>query len=366
MTDNTPTSAPNPSALGESQLPKSYFTWPGVLDRLGRREELSESQVNWAMREIMEGRAADALIAAFAFGLRVKGISAAELASAAQTMRNYATAVSLDDLGDTVDIVGTGGDGHNTVNISTMASFVVAAADVCVIKHGNRKASSACGGADMLEALGVDIQRSPEQVAEDARRTKFAFLFAKNYHPAMRHAAGVRSQLGVPTVFNLLGPLTNPAKPGYGLIGCAFRDMMPIIGGAFAHQGSRVLVVRGMDGMDEISVCAPTEVVTVDASGRTGEAIINPREVGLDYHDAGSLLGGDATYNAQVARQLFRGELQGAVKDAVVLNAAAALSAVAGWEDAGLTRTLAGNVRRAQALIEDGSVARKVTEISGK
>lgn len=341
-------------ALEANQLPERYFTWAGVLDRLGDRDELSESQVEWAMREIMDGRAQDAQIAAFAYGLRVKGITAAELAAAAHTMRSFATPVDFSDVPQRVDIVGTGGDGHHTVNISTMASFVVAATGVPVVKHGNRAASSKSGGADMLESLGYDIERTPEQVVEDAKRTNFAFLYAKTYHPAMRFAAPVRSQLGVPTLFNLLGPLTNPASPKYGLIGCAFRDMMPIVGAAFAHQGCRVLVVRSMDGMDEISVSAPTEVVTVDSHGRTGSEILNPRTLGLDFYPLDDIKGDDATHNAQVAIKLFNNEITGAIKDAVLINAAAALTAVYGWEERGLQDTIKHFVGVARDALESG------------
>ena len=333
MSDPAHISDPVTRALNQEQLPNSYFTWPGVLDRLGRREELSESQVTWAMREIMEGKAGDATIAAFSFGLRVKGISAAELAAAAGTMRSYAAEVDFSDQPNCVDIVGTGGDGHHTVNISTMAAMVVASSGTPVVKHGNRAASSKCGGADMLEALGMDIERAPEEIREDAARTNFAFMYSKTYHPAMKFAAPVRSELAVPTLFNLLGPMTNPATPRYGLIGCAFRDMMPIMGGAFAHHGARVLVVRGMDGMDEISVCAPTEVVTVDENGVTGEATINPAALGLDFYEEGALVGGDAQYNAQVAIDLLDGKIDGAIKDAVLINAAGAMTAVKGWTD---------------------------------
>ena len=359
-------SAPSHSyALNADQLPESYFTWAGVLDRMGKRDELSESQVSWAVREIMDGRATNAQIAAFAFGMRVKGITAAELAAAANTMRSFATPVDFSDVPQRVDIVGTGGDGHHTVNISTMASFVVAACGVPVVKHGNRAASSKCGGADMLEALGYDIERSPEQVQEDAKKHKFAFLFSKTYHPAMRFAGPVRSELKVSTIFNLLGPMTNPAAPKYGLIGCAFREMMPIVGGAFAHQGSRVLVVRSMDGMDEISVSAPTEVVTVDISGRTGQEVINPRELGLDFYPLADVRGGDAEYNAEIARKLFANEIDGAIKDSVLINAAAALTAVHGWEETGLQEALKQNIATAREALESGAAEEAMRNVLG-
>jgi anthranilate phosphoribosyltransferase len=341
-------------ALGQDKLPASYFTWPGVLDRIGRHEELSESQVAWAVSQIMAGESTDSQIAAFSYGLRVKGITAAELSSAANTMREFATRVDFSDIGDAVDIVGTGGDGHHTVNISTMASFVVAAAGVTVVKHGNRAASSLCGGADVLESLGLDIERDPETIHADALRTHFAFMFAKTYHPAMRFAGPVRSELGVPTLFNLLGPMTNPATPKYALVGCAFRDMMPIMGGAFAHQGVRALIVRGLDGMDEISVSAPTEVVTVDSEGRTGEFTINPRTYGLDIYEEDALRGGDPAFNADIARRLMAGELEGAVKDAVLINSAAALAVVKGWENSDLRTVLTEQVAVARETLESG------------
>lgn len=377
MSNSAHATDPITSALNQEQLPKSYFTWPGVLDRLGRREELSESQVKWAMREIMDGNAGAATIAAFSFGLRVKGISAAELAAAAETMRSFASQVDFSDRPHCVDIVGTGGDGHHTVNISTMAALVIAATGVPVVKHGNRAASSKCGGADMLEALGMDIERDPEGIRADATKTNFAFMYSKTYHPAMRFAAPVRSELAVPTVFNLLGPMTNPAAPKYGLIGCAFRDMMPIMGGAFAHQGARVLVVRGMDGMDEISVCAPTEVVTVDETGLTSEATINPAALGLSYHDEGSLTGGDATYNAQVAIDLFNGQIEGAIKDAVLINAAGALTAVRGWTDRitrengfnssdAIREVMREQIQIAREALESGAAKRTLETVLGK
>lgn len=354
------------SGLSPEQLPPSYFTWPGVLGRLGNGQELSESQVRWAMQQIMEGHATDAQISGFAFGIRVRGITAAELAAAAETMTSFATSVDFSDVPNCVDIVGTGGDGHHTVNISTMASFIVAATGVPVVKHGNRAASSKCGGADMLEALGLDIERSPEAIRDDAHETGFAFMFAKTYHPAMRFAAPVRSQLGAPTIFNLLGPMTNPAYPKYGLIGCAFKEFMPIMGGAFARQGSRVLVVRGMDGMDEISVCTPTEVVTVDAAGRTGEEVINPRNVGLDFYEDGSLAGGDASYNADVAVRLMKGEITGAIKDAVLINAAGALTAVRGWEEKGFQESLSEQVEHAREALESGAAWKQMEKIVGR
>lgn len=350
-------------SLKESQLPESYFTWPGVLDRLGHRDELSESQTSWAIREIMQGKASEAQIAALAFGLRVKGISAAELYAAADTMRSFATPVDFSDVPERVDIVGTGGDGHNTVNISTMSSIVVASCGVPVVKHGNRKASSLSGGADMLEALGYEIERSPEQVIKDVKQNNFAFLFAKTYHPAMKYAGPVRSSLGVSTLFNLLGPMTNPASPKYGLIGCAWRDMMPIVGGAFAHQGSRVLVVRSMDGMDEISVSAPTDVVTVDAQGHTGEAVINPRALGLDFYDAEDIRGGDAQFNAEVTRKLMNNEITGAIKDAVLINAAAAMASVFGWEEEGLNEAIFRHIAVARDALESGKAQQTLASI---
>ncbi|KAB1502476.1 anthranilate phosphoribosyltransferase [Corynebacterium sp. 320] len=310
------------------------WSWPGVLNLIGSGDALPDAAVHWAMSQIMGGEATPAQISAFAFGIKVKGITPEELAAAAETMSSFAQTVDTGDITDAVDIVGTGGDGHHTVNISTMASFVLAGLGTTVVKHGNRAASSKCGGADLLEQLGYRIERTPEEIVKDMARTHFGFMFAKTYHPAMRFAGPVRSELKVPTLFNLLGPLTNPAQPRYGLIGCAFEDQQEVMARAFAQRGDRVLVVRGHDGMDEITISGPTHVVATNSDGSITHFDLSPEDYGFETASLESLRGGDAAFNATVAQQLFAGELDGPVKAAVLMNAAAARATVTGWGDA--------------------------------
>ena len=246
---------------------------------------------------------------------------------------------------DTVDIVGTGGDGVNTVNLSTMAAIVVAAAGVPVVKHGNRASSSLAGGADTLEALGVRIDLGPEQVARSLAEVGIGFCFAPLFHPSYRHASAVRRELGVPTVFNLLGPLTNPAWPRAGLIGCAFADLAEVMAGVFAARRASVLVVHGDDGLDELTTTTTSTIWRVQA-GTVDRLTFDPAGFGFARADLGELVGGDAQANAAEARAVLAGA-KGPVRDAVVLNAAGAIVAHAGlssraewlpaWED-GLRR----------------------------
>jgi anthranilate phosphoribosyltransferase len=253
------------------------------------------------------------------------------------------------DIGDTVDIVGTGGDGVNTVNLSTMAAIVVAAAGVPVVKHGNRASSSRSGGADTLEALGVRIDLGPEQVARSLAEVGIGFCFAPVFHPSYRHTSAARREIGVPTVFNLLGPLTNPARPRAGLIGCAFANLAEVMAGVFAARRSSVLVVRGDDGLDELTTTTTSTIWRVQA-GTVDKLTFDPAGFELD-----ELLGGDAQANAEEARAVLAGA-KGPVRDAVVLNAAGAIVAHAGlssraewlpaWED---------GLQRASAAIDSGA-----------
>lgn len=372
---NEPASTATPLA-SDSTPDAPAYSWSGVLKRIGLGEVLTPGEVAWACEQIMSGEASDAQIAAFAFGIRVRGITADELAAAAETMRSFATPVAFPESLQSVDIVGTGGDGHHTVNISTMASFVVAACGVPVIKHANRAASSKSGGADMLEALGFPIERTPEQVRADAIETGFAFMFAKTYHPAMRFAAPARSQLGAPTLFNLLGPMTNPAQPPFGLIGCAFRDLMPTMAGGFAQEGTRTIVVRGEEGLDEISVCSSTELITVDGTTVSAVQRFDPRVIDVPFYGLDELGGGDATHNAAVARDLFEGNIEGAIKDAVLINAAGALAASRGWGANASAGSAAGSEVSAEfyaamrshydlarETLESGQALRKLQEV---
>lgn len=307
------------------------------------------------MDQIMTGVATPAQIAAFGVSMKMKRPSAAEVRELADTMLGYALRVPTDVIGnDTVDIVGTGGDGANTVNLSTMAAIVVAAAGLPVVKHGNRAASSRSGGADMLEALGVRIDLGPDEVARCVAEVGIGFCFAPVFHPALRFAGPARREIGIPTVFNVLGPLTNPAQPGAALIGCAFADLLPVLAQVFAERGTRALVVRGDDGLDELTTTGTTRVLAV-ADGAVAEMLVDPAELGLDRVPAAALRGGDAEVNAAAARKLLAGE-PGPVRDAVLLNAAGALAAFDGWAD-DLTAALAANLVRAAATVDSGAAA---------
>ncbi|WP_238018716.1 anthranilate phosphoribosyltransferase [Dactylosporangium sp. AC04546] len=305
-------------------------TWPQLLSSLLRGEDLSTEDTRWAMGEIMAGEATPVQTAAFVIALRAKGETPAEVAGCAELMLANAPKVPIsDELRDAaVDIVGTGGDRANTVNISTMAAVVTAAAGVPVVKHGNRAASSSAGAADVLEALGVTIDLGPEDVARCVTEVGIGFCFAARFHPGMRHAGVPRREMGVPTVFNFLGPLTNPAQPTAATIGCFDQRMAPVVADVLARRGFSVLLVRGEDGLDELTTAAPTRVWVV-SGGTVTETLLDSVELGLARSAPGDLRGGDAAHNADVARRMFAGET-GPVRDAVLLNAAAALAARAG------------------------------------
>ncbi len=298
------------------------------------------------MDQIMSGSATPAQIAAFGVSMKMNSPPADEERELADTMLGYALRVPTEVIGtDTVDIVGTGGDGSNTVNLSTMASIVVAAAGVPVVKHGNRAASSRSGGADMLEALGVRIDLGPEQVARCVAEVGIGFCFAPVFHPSYRFAGPPRREIGVPTVFNVLGPLTNPASPRAGLIGCAFAELAEVMAGVFAARRASVLVVHGDDGLDELTTSTTSTIWRVQA-GTIDKLTFDPLGFGFPRARMSELVGGDAQANAEEARAVFGGA-GGAVRDAVVLNAAGAMVAHAGlsshaewlpsWED-GLSR----------------------------
>ncbi|TYB95164.1 anthranilate phosphoribosyltransferase [Micromonospora sp. WP24] len=331
-------------------------TWPHLLNALLRGEELSTADTAWAMGEIMSGAATAAQVAGFAVGLRAKGETSAELAGLVEAMLTRAVPVELSDeqRATALDVVGTGGDLAHTVNISTMAALVVAGAGVRVVKHGNRAASSLCGTADLLEFLGVPLDLGPEAVARCVAEAGIAFCFAARFHPGMRHTGPVRRELGVPTVFNFLGPLSNPARPRAGAVGCFDPRMAPVMAGVFAARGDSVLVMRGEDGLDEFSTAAPTRV-WVAQGGTVREALLDAVKLGVPRSTLADLRGGDAPYNAAVALRLLAGE-PGPVRDAVLVNAAAAL-ATQGPLDGDLVEALRGGLARAAESIDSGAAA---------
>ncbi len=330
--------------------------WPTVLGTLLRREDLSTDAAQWAMGQIMAGDATDAQIAGFAMGLRAKGESAAEMRGLASAMLNAAHRIEVPE--PTVDVVGTGGDRSHSVNISTMAALVVAGAGARVVKHGNRAASSSCGAADVLEELGVDLSLSPDQVAAVAIEAGITFCFAQVFHPAMRYTASARRELGVPTPFNFLGPLTNPAQPTAQAVGCADPRMAGVMAQVFADRGASALVFRGDDGLDELTV-STTSAVWLVAQSEVNEVTLDPRDLGFTLSPVESLRGGDRAFNADVVRRLLSGEERGPIRDAVLLNAAAALAALDGTVKSAddLVPALAVGRDRAVEAIDSGAAA---------
>ena len=327
-------------------------TWPSLLNRLLARTDLSAAETSWAMREVMTGEATPAQVAGFAVALRAKGESPDEVAGLAAEMLARATPVQLPL--DCVDIVGTGGDGAHTVNISTMAAVVIAAAGVPVAKHGGRAASSSSGAADVLEELGVVIDLPAQGVARCVQEAGIGFFFAPVFHPGMRHAAGPRREMGIGTVFNFLGPLTNPARPRAAAIGCADRRMAPVMAEVLAARGSRALVFRGDDGLDELTIATTSSVWVV----RDGEVVadrVDPTALGIATAPPETLRGGSPQVNAAVFRRVLDGE-PGPVRDAVLLNAAAALAAFDERTER-LHDALASGLARAAAAVDDGRAA---------
>ena len=298
------------------------------------------------MDQIVAGAATPAQIAAFGVSMKMKKPTTAELSELADVMLGRADTLPDTITGrDTVDVVGTGGDGANTVNLSTMAAIVVAASGVPVVKHGNRAASSLAGGADTLEALGVRIDLGADEVARSVAEVGIGFCFAPKFQPSYGNALAARREIGIPTVFNLLGPLTNPARPRAGLIGCAFGDLAEVMAGVFAGRRSSVLVVHGDDGLDELTTTTTSTIWRVQA-GTVDRLTFDPAGFGFARAEVGQLRGGDAQANAEEVRSVLAGT-PGPIRDAVVLNAAGALVAHAGlssgaewlpaWED-GLAR----------------------------
>ncbi|TFV58506.1 anthranilate phosphoribosyltransferase [Geodermatophilus sp. DF01-2] len=327
-------------------------TWPALLTRLLAREDLSAADTAWAMREVMAGEATPAQVAAFAVALRAKGESAAEVAGLTETMLERATPVELPLA--CVDIVGTGGDGAHTVNISTMAAVVTAAAGVPVAKHGNRAASSSSGAADVLEALGVVIDLPAPAVARCVAEAGIGFFFAPVFHPGFRHTAVPRREMGIGTVFNFLGPLANPARPAAAAIGCADARMAPVLAEVLARRGTRALVFRGDDGLDELTTATTSSAWVV----RDGEVVpdrVDPAALGVPLSPADALRGGDPAFNADVFRRVVDGE-PGPVRDAVLLNAAAALAAFDERAER-LHDALSAAMARAAAAVDDGRAA---------
>jgi anthranilate phosphoribosyltransferase len=317
-----------------------------------RGEALGSADTAWAMDEIMSGDATPAQLAAFIVLLRAKGETSDELAGLVQSMRDHATPVHIP--GRAVDIVGTGGDLAHTVNITTMAALVVAGTGRRVVKHGNRSASSQCGAADVLEELGVVIDLGADGVAATTAEVGIGFCFAPVFHRGFRHAGPPRREIGVPTVFNVLGPLTNPARPPASAVGCADRRMAPLMADVLARRGDTALVFRGDDGLDELTTTT-TSSAWLATNARVHETRIDPGRFGIAAATPDDLRGGDRAYNAGVVRDVLAGR-GGAARDAVLLNAGAAIAVYDGiGEPSALDDLIAKGIGDARESIESGA-----------
>ena len=327
-------------------------TWPEVFRALMLGQDLEDHAAGWAMGEMMSGDASEGQVGAFLLALAAKGVTVPELRGLTDVMVRHARPVHVE--GETLDIVGTGGDRLGTVNLSTMSSLVAAGCGVRIVKHGNRGASSTAGAADVIEALGVDLSMPRAKAEECAEAVGITFLFAQHYHPSMKHVAPVRKQLGVPTVFNFLGPLSNPAQVTAQALGCSSEVMVPLLAQVLADRGVRGFVFRGSDGRDKITTSGPSTVMEVRGEVTAHE--LDPRELGIELTSVDALAGRDGAYNATLVRALLAGE-KGPIRDAVLLNAAAGLTAADPEADAPLMDRLAANMRRAAESLDSGAAA---------
>jgi anthranilate phosphoribosyltransferase len=300
-------------------------SWPAILTQLLEGVDLSISEATWAMEEVMAGRATPSQLGGFLVALRAKGETVGEIVGFRDAVLAHAQPLAVDPM--VLDIVGTGGDRFGTVNVSTMSSIVAASAGAKVVKHGNKAASSASGSSDVLAALGLDLAITPERVAAVLDEVGITFAFAALFHPGFRNAGPTRAELGIPTVFNFLGPLCNPARPEASAVGVAQLDKVPLFVGVFQTRGATALVFRGDDGLDELSTTGHSHLWEV-SRGSVTEHDLDPADLGLERASIDQLRGGDAAYNADIARRTLAGE-EGPVRDIVLLNAAAGLVS---WE----------------------------------
>ncbi len=306
------------------------YAWRDLLTNLLEHRDLSVSEATWAMREVMAGRATPSQLAGFLVALRAKGETVDEIVGFRDAILE--SALPLPVPADALDIVGTGGDRFGTVNISTMASIVAASTGIPVVKHGNKAASSRSGSSDVLAALGIDLTLEPEAVARVLEEAGITFAFASAFHPGFRHAGPTRAELGIPTVFNFLGPLCNPARAEANAVGVAHIDRVPLITGVFRTRGATALVFRGDDGLDELTTTGHSRLWEI-SRGDIHEHDLDPRDLGIPLASIDDLLGGEPSDNAAVVRRVLEGET-GAVRDIVLLNAAAGIVSYNLWRDA--------------------------------
>jgi len=321
---------------------------------LVNRQDLSEEEMMAVMEEIMSGACTPAQIGAFITALRMKGESVAEITGAARVMREKATQIKV-EAEIVVDTCGTGGDASNTFNVSTTAAFVIAAGGVKVAKHGNRAVSSRCGSADILEALGANLELSPALLAAAIGEVGFGFLFAPKLHLAMKHAIGPRREIGLRTIFNILGPLTNPARANVQVLGVYDGKLTNTLATVLKNLGSKAaMVVFGEGGFDELSIVGPTRVSEL-RGGAVRDYVVQPEDFGLKRATPAEIIGGDAAKNVQIVRSIFAGE-KSACRDMVVLNAAAALAI------SGKARDMPEGVKMSEELVDSGAAGKKLEE----
>jgi anthranilate phosphoribosyltransferase len=327
-----------------------------ALQSLIDRKDFTYEQMLAVMRQVMSGELTPVQIAGLLVGLRMKGETVDEIAAAAEVMRELSSKVSVKDGAHLIDTCGTGGDGIQTFNVSTVCAFVAAAAGARVAKHGGRSVSSTCGSADVLEALGVNVNLTPAQVAKCVDEIGIGFMFAPNHHSAMKYAAPVRRELGVRTLFNLLGPLTNPAGAKRQVMGVFHRDLTSLLAGVLQRLDSEhVLVVHGADGMDEISFAGDTYVAELK-DGQVREYVLNPQQFGLPLHDVQSIRVQNAEQSKQLLLAVLSGET-GPARDIVLLNAGAAIYV------AGLVANLAAGIACASRMIDSGEAKNKLQQL---
>ena len=333
--------------------------WSELLVGLMAHQNMDRDTAAWAMDQIMQGVVPDVTMAAFLVAHHGKGETVTEIEGLVRAMLDHS--VRVRGLEDSVDIVGTGGDRAKTVNVSSTASFVIASAGQRVVKHGNRATSSASGSADVLETLGLQLNLDPVQAVELAQRVNIAFLFANVYHPAMRFIAPVRKQIAVPSAFNILGPLTNPARTRATAIGVADPTMAPLVSGVLARRGDSALVFRSRDGLDELSNTAVNDVWEV-RDGTVTHSEFDATELGFTRYTKADLRGGDPSFNARVMRETLAGR-RSAVRDIVLINAAAALVAADPDSHGSVTDRLAQKIETAAEQIDSGAALQKLDDM---
>ena len=341
------------------------MAWDLIFNSLSAAEDLSSDQITWAMGQILEGKASNDQIKQFLLGLKAKGESAKEVQALVSQMYSYCAPINIAERA--VDTVGTGGDGANTINISTTAAIITNAAGARVVKHGNRAASSKSGAADLLEALGIKIDLTGSEVEQTVHKIGIGFCFAPIFHSSMKHAAAARKELGTPTIFNILGPLANPAKAIACAIGVARAELLPLMSQVLLEQGKEGFVFRGDDGLDEVSLSTTTQVIQIN-DGKLTQSEFNPADLGITSSSVSDLLGADAKYNADMTMKIFTG-VKGPMRDAVTLNAAFAIAAFKADFNLPLQTQIANGFVLANKAIDSGaalSVVKKWGELTNE